>query len=382
MHVVWSRKVRNKFMDKQKFKILIVEDEEPIRELLKMELETEGFIVDVAANGEEGLKKVESFLPDLVVCDVMMPVMDGFTMQEKLSQDPRFKDIPLIFLTAKSDKKDIRFGKSIGADDYITKPFEFEDLLVSINAKLKKYYDRKQTLNTRLDEIRKSILFALPHEFKNPLSTMSGFLSLLLDKDYQKSEKEMEEFLNYIKQSSDRLYRLVMNFLKLAELEVTESDENKVKEIRSIRNLNWQAEAETIIKDLSEKFNVEVNYTLEGISNPCPFDYNTLNTILTELISNAVKFSPPERIDISVSAIATPTFFELNVRDKGRGIPKEEIEKILEPFYQYNRKYYEQQGGGLGLTIVNKIVQIFNGKLEIDSELDKGTNVKIFVPME
>lgn len=369
-------------MDKIKFKILVVEDEEPIRELLKMELETEGFIVDVAANGAEGLNKVKTFLPDLIVCDVMMPVMDGFTMQEKLSQDPRFKEIPLIFLTAKSDKKDIRFGKSIGAEDYITKPFEFDDLLVSINAKLKKYYDRKQILNARLDEIRKSILFALPHEFKNPLSTMSGFLSLLLDKDYQKSEKEMEEFLNYIKQSSDRLYRLVMNFLKLAELEVTESDENKVKEIRSIRNFNWQTETETIINDLSEKFNIKIDYTFEGITNPCPFDYNTLNTILTELISNAVKFSPPERIEISVLAIGNITFFELTVSDKGRGIPKEELEKILEPFYQYNRKFYEQQGGGLGLTIVNKIVQIFNGKLQIESELDKGTTVKIFIPME
>lgn len=369
-------------MDKIKFKILIVEDEEPIRELLRMELETEGFIVDVAANGAEGIDKVKSFRPDLIVCDVMMPVMDGFTMQEKLSQDEKFKDIPLIFLTAKSDKKDIRFGKSIGAEDYITKPFELEDLLVSINAKLKKYYDRKQTLNARLDEIRKSILFAIPHEFKNPLSTMSGFLSLLIDKDYQKSEKEVEEFLSYIKQSSDRLYRLVMNFLKLAELEITESDENKVKELRTIRNFNWQTEVETIIKDLSEKFNCKIHYTLEGVSNPSPFDYNTINTILTELLSNSVKFSPPDRIDITVFAKADPSYFELKVEDKGRGIPEAEIERILEPFYQYNRKFYEQQGGGLGLTIVNKIVHIFNGKLEIESQLEQGTVVKIFVPLE
>lgn len=369
-------------MNNPKFKILVVEDEEPIRELLKMELETEGFIVDVAANGAEGLEKVKSFRPDLIVCDVMMPVMDGFTMQEKLSQDDKFKDIPLIFLTAKSDKKDIRFGKSIGAEDYITKPFEFEDLLVSINAKLKKYYERKQTLNARLDEIRKSILYALPHEFKNPLSTMNGFLSLLLDKNYEKSEKEVEEFLTYVKQSSDRLYRLVMNFLKLAELEITESDENKVKELRSIRNINWQTETETIIKDLSEKFGHKLNYTFEGISHPCPFDYNTLNTILTELISNAIKFSPPERVDVNVVARANPYFFELIVEDKGRGIPQEEVEKILEPFYQYNRKYFEQQGGGLGLTIVNKLVQIFNGKLEISSEIDKGTKVRILVQFE
>ncbi len=368
-------------MELTKYKILIVEDEEPIRELLRMELEQEGFIVDVAANGQEGLDKVKEFSPDLIVCDVMMPVMDGFTMQEKLNQDENYRDIPLIFLTAKSDKKDIRFGKSIGAEDYLTKPFEFEDLLVSINAKLKKYSDRKRRLNARLDEIRKSILYALPHEFKNPLSTMSGFLSLLLDKDYQVSESEREEFLKYVKQSSDRLHRLVLNFLKLAELEITESDENKLKEIRSLRNPNWATEVETILNDLMNYHNTKINYQIEGFENPAPLDYNSLNTILFELISNAVKFSPKDRLEITVNALATPYYFELKVQDKGIGIPKEEIPKILEAFYQYNRKFYEQQGGGLGLTVVNKLVQIFNGKLEIESEVHKGTTVKISIEM-
>lgn len=364
------------------YKILIIEDEEPIRELLKMELENEGFIVEVAANGAEGLDKARTFCPDLIVSDVMMPVMDGFTLQEKLSRDEKLKDIPVIFLTAKSDKKDIRFGKSLGVEDYITKPFEFEDLLVSINAKLKKYLDRKQTLNTRLDEIRKSILYAIPHEFKNPLSTMNGFLSLLLDKNYEKTDKEVDEFLAYIKQSSDRLYRLVMNFLKLAELEITASDENKIKQIRAIRNPNWRIEFDAIISDLNQKFDKKINYTLDGIYNPAPFDYNSLYTIINELISNAIKFSPQDRIDVSVKIKATSTFFELIVEDKGNGIPEEEIEKILEPFYQYNRKYYEQQGGGLGLTIVKNLVDIFGGKLKIESKINEGTKVIILVTLE
>lgn len=368
-------------MENQQYKILVVEDEEPIKELLKMELETEGFIVDVAANGAEGLQKVKTFRPDLIVSDVMMPVMDGFTMQEKLSQDENFKDIPLIFLTAKSDKKDIRFGKSIGAEDYLTKPFEFEDLLVSIHAKLKKYEDRKKILNARLDEIRKSILYALPHEFKNPLSTMSGFLSLLLDKNYEKSEQEMEEFLTYIKQSSDRLYRLVMNFLKLAELEIIESDENKLKELRSIRNENWYLELENIINDLGTKFNAKINFSADGANYPCPIDYSLLSKILEELISNAVKFSPPDRLEVNVTAVCSPLSFELTVQDKGNGLPEEEISKIVEPFYQYNRKYYEQQGGGLGLTVVNKIVTLLNGKLDITSRVNEGTTVKVTIPL-
>lgn len=131
-------------MVQEKHKILIFEDEAPIRELLKMELENEVFIVEVSENGLEALEKIKRFLPDLTVSDVMMPVMDRFTLQEKLSEVPIYKEIPLIFLTTKSDKKDIWFGKSLGAEDYITKPFEFEDLRVPIHAKLKKYTERKE----------------------------------------------------------------------------------------------------------------------------------------------------------------------------------------------------------------------------------------------
>lgn len=142
-------------------------------------------------------------------------------------------------------------------------------------------------LNEKLDEIRKSILYALPHEFKNPLSTINGFLSLLLDKNYQKTDKEIEEFLTYIKSSSDRLYRLVMNFLKLAELEITETDDNKINQLRTTKNFNWTIEFKTTISDLETKFNVPIICEPNGESNSIPFDYNTLNTILTELISNA-----------------------------------------------------------------------------------------------
>ncbi len=360
-----------------KCKILLVEDEDNLRTLLLMELEQENFIVEEAANGEEGLKKAKTFMPDLIVCDVMMPVMDGFTMQEKLNEDEKLRDIPLIFLTAKSDKKDIRYGKSIGAEDYITKPFEFEDLLVSIKAKLKKSIERKERVKSRLDEIRKSILYAIPHEFKNPLSTLEGFLSLLLDKNYEASEKEKDEFLTYIKKSSDRLHHLVMKFLKLAELEVIEIDEKKLEALRKTRNINWHIEVNTIIEDLSEKFNVTIHSNLVGVDYPCPLDYNSLNTIILELINNAYKFSPPDRIDISFSAKATEKNFEITVEDKGIGLPKEAIDRVIEPFYQYNREHFEQQGSGLGLAIVNKIVTIYKGSIKIDSELNKGTRITL-----
>ncbi|MCX8011262.1 MAG: response regulator [Ignavibacteria bacterium] len=362
-------------------KILVVEDEELIRDLLKAELTHEGFEVITAENGKDALEKVYDEPPDLIVCDVMMPVMDGFTFQEKLIQDELLKEIPLIFLTAKSDKTDIRFGKSLGAEDYLTKPFEFEDLLVSIRSRLKKSFDRKKYLNQKLDDIRRSILYALPHEFKNPLSTLSGFVSLLQDKDYKKTEEETQEFLSYIQASSDRLNRLVTNFIKLAELEVIHSDDERVKKLRNYQNQNWSTELITFVSDFAHRNNLEIKTEVEGDDKPINFDYNAIQMILSELLSNSIKFSNPENISISVRAYFEDYNFCLSVKDNGKGIEEDALNQITEMFYQHNRKFQEQQGGGLGLTIVNKIVQIYSGKMKIKSKPNKGTEIFIKVPI-
>lgn len=362
-------------------KILVIEDEEPIRLLLKAELENEGFKVETAENGQVALNKVKKNPPDLIVCDVMMPVMDGFTFQEKLNQQESLRDIPLIFLTAKSDKADIRFGKSLGAEDYLTKPFEFDDLIVSVTAKLKKSIERKNFLNSRLDDIRKSILYAIPHEFKNPLSTLSGFVSLLQDKEYKKTEQETDEFLKYIQSSSDRLNRLVNNFLKLAELEILNSNEEKVTTLRANKNYNWQNEFSTLTSDFSTNNKIKIDYQTEGSEFPICFDYNALQMILDELLSNSIKFSDSENVSISVSAKAKDHSFELIIKDTGKGIEEDALKYLTEIFYQHNRRFHEQQGGGLGLTIVNKIVEIYNGKMEIDSKVGIGTEVRIYIPL-
>jgi len=361
--------------------ILIIEDEEPLRLLLKAELEHEGFKIETAENGETALRLIQKNAPDLIVCDVMMPVMDGFTFQEKISQTENFKDIPLIFLTAKSDKVDIRFGKSLGADDYITKPFDFEDLKVSINAKLKKASNRKQYLNNRLDDIRKSILYSIPHEFKNPLSTLSGFVSLLQDKDYIGREEERQEFLKYIQSSSDRLNRLVTNFLRLAELEILASNEEKVSQLKQNKNVNWLTEFSSFVHDFSSVHKVDVKCDLVGEEFPITPDYNALNMVLSELLLNALNFSSTGNINITVKAVATDHLFEMSVKDSGKGIEDYALKNLTDIFYQHNRQFQEQQGGGLGLTIVNRIVQIYDGKMEIESEVANGTEVKIFIPL-
>lgn len=361
--------------------ILLVDDDEPLRSFLKGELEQQGYVVDDAPNGRVALLKVFENPPDLIICDIMMPEMDGFEFQEKLSESPELRNIPFIFLSVLADKENIRQAKIAGADDYVIKPFELEDLLIAIESKLKKAIDRQELLNYKLDEIRKSILYALPHEFRNPLSTLNGFISLLLDKDFEKTKEEEEEFLNYVRSSGERLNHLVTNFMKLAELEIIATNREQVKKLRQNRNFKWALELSNFINDFTISQNIKVNSVIEGADFPVSLDLEAIQNILHELLSNVKKFTKTEPIIAELKASAKSKEFILIVKDYGIGIEEEALKHLTETFYQHNRKFNEQQGGGLGLAIVNKIVSIYGGNLNIISKPNEGTEVYINIPL-
>lgn len=149
--------------------ILVIEDEAWIRESAIELLEAEGFEAIEATNGLEGLHKAQELLPDLIVCDVMMPEMDGYALLEKLQENEKTASIPFIFLTAKVDKKDMRQGMDLGADDYLTKPFSRAELLFSISARLKK----KQKSESERNRLKVKFLRSLQDGLSNRLSNIS-----------------------------------------------------------------------------------------------------------------------------------------------------------------------------------------------------------------
>jgi two-component system alkaline phosphatase synthesis response regulator PhoP len=118
--------------------ILVVDDEEPIQELLRFNLEKEGYLVCVAKDGQEALKHVKNDQPDLIVLDLMLPGMDGLEVCRKLRSNPKFQQIPIIMLTAKGEEIDKVLGLELGADDYMTKPFSPRELLARIKARLRR----------------------------------------------------------------------------------------------------------------------------------------------------------------------------------------------------------------------------------------------------
>ena len=167
-------------------KILIIEDNDDIRENLAEILELAGYEAHTAENGKKGVEKAEQIVPDLILCDVMMPVLDGYGVLSIVNKKPVLADIPFVFLTAKAEKTDFRYGMNLGADDYITKPFETNELLSVIEMRL-----------VKSDKIKKSFDHSghgnrdLNH-FINETKAIEALKTLTIDREVRSFLKKTE----------------------------------------------------------------------------------------------------------------------------------------------------------------------------------------------
>ena len=343
-------------------KLLVVEDTQDVREEICDILKMEDYEVLNAENGLEAMKIAKSELPDLIVSDIMMPIVDGYQFFKELKKFPSTENIPIIFLSAKADNEDIRYGMNLGADDYLTKPLSPENLIISVKNKLQK----AEKYNEKLEELRKNISNFLPHELKTPLNGILGFSEYLKNSISDISREEMEEIVNYIYDGGIRLQRFVENYAAFADLNVLISDKYAIDKIRKTpfieTNEIIEKEAKKHIKNEYRENDLELNIEDESIR----IEEYHLKKIINELLDNAIKFSIPGN-KIKISAITKKNKYIFKVYNKGRGITEEQIANIG-GFMQFDRKEYEQQGLGLGLAIVQLIAKVYDAKMEVKSE--------------
>ena len=189
--------------------ILIIEDEQEIRDNLVDLLEAAEYDTLVASDGTDGLEKARNHLPDLILCDVMMPHVDGFDVVESVRSHEALSATPFIFLTAKSTGQDLRRGMTTGADDYLTKPFKATELFAAIESRMERFDRLQDNQEQRLAKLHQSISKVIPHELRTPLVAIEGFTSLLLD-DWDDLDDEMaQEMLRDVLGATKRLKRLV-----------------------------------------------------------------------------------------------------------------------------------------------------------------------------
>ncbi|MBK9580144.1 MAG: response regulator [Fibrobacterota bacterium] len=201
-------------------RILVIEDESSIRENIREMLEAEGFEITEAADGTEGVRKSVEHAPDLVVCDVNMPGMDGFQVLASLRASTDTLHVPFLFLTARADRTSLRRGMELGAEDYLTKPFSRQELLAAVGTRLSRSESLAATYRNQLGALRNTLARALPHELLTPLNGILGLSGILVEEYETVRRGEMLDIARGISHSGEALHRLVHRFLAYAELEM------------------------------------------------------------------------------------------------------------------------------------------------------------------
>ncbi len=368
-----------------KGKVLVVEDDVYLLEGIRDILELAGYEVVTANSGKEGLNVLrhDGKLPDLIVSDIMMPEMDGYELLNAIRSDNNWLEIPFIFLTAKGERADKNLGKELGADDYVPKPFEPNDLLVAVSAKLRRAHQLKQRQDQMVLSIKRSILTILYHEFNTPLTYVIAYNDMLKQGPEALTADILRQYLAGVDAGATRLRHLVEDFILLVELETGESQESFILHRRPMQNYD------RILAPLIDEYKPEISaqqQTLQIEIDPTTPPIVAYEAYLVKavrcLLDNAMKFaSAGNNITLRVGPLPHDhqiVCFE--VTDQGRGIAEEHLERIFEPFYQIDREAFEDQGSGAGLALVQRITKLHGGEVRVESTFGEGSTFSLLFP--
>lgn len=359
--------------------ILIIEDEADIRRDLVRALSLSGYSMLEAENGRTGIAKAISNHPDLIISDIMMPELDGYAVLEELQKSPATNTIPFIFLSAKSARNDIRGGMNLGADDYITKPFDIEELIEAVERRLKKVNLVESKFNSKFEALSDNLRRAMPHEIRTPLNIILG-LSEFLRKNYDyTTHKDAMEMLLNINDAGKRLQRLFENYLFYANLEVNAANQTEIELMRTKTTSLVEYTIKDVIMYMAGNAGRSNDIVLDLEDGAIAISEMYFVKMIEEITDNAFKFS--ERgTEVKILTNKWKGFFNVFVTDNGRGMSKDQI-KNIGAYVQFERRIFEQQGSGLGLTIVRRLVELHNGHFEVESQPGIFTTVKISLPI-
>jgi signal transduction histidine kinase len=349
---------------KRKQTILFVDDNPKNLGILGTVLAESEHSLYFAKNGTLALDIAKNKHPDLILLDIMMPDMDGFEVCRRLKQDPLLAEIPIIFLTAKTEKDDVIAGLELGAVDYVTKPFNKKELLTRVNTHLE--------LQAAKEELRESLatknqLFSIiGHDLGNILYGLQGFAEILMDKETQSDVKERETNLQMLKQGATEGYDLLTNLLNWSRSQTGRLQANPTTLILQdlvSRNIRLQF-------DKAEHKEIDIIALIDEDITVFA-DENMLNTVLRNLISNALKFTQKSGT-IRITA-KQDNKVEISVTDTGIGIKPENIDKLFQTNIANTYGTAGEKGNGLGLVLCKELVEKCAGTIAVESEVGKGS---------
>lgn len=362
-------------------KILVVEDSSSLRKDILEMLGFEGFDAVGAEDGLIGVRRAREFKPDLIICDIMMPEMDGYQVLEELRKDSATAMIPFIFLTARTDRTDMRMGMELGADDFLTKPFHATELLSTVRTRLRKSEVMTKVAEERMEKLRDNIMMALPHELRTPLNVILGFSDLLMTDCEMMDVERIAEMSQHINLSALRLYRLIENFLVYTHTEMMIRDSQQREHLRSNYMVYPKTTIEHIVMGKAQQLERrhDLRQDVEDVE-AIGIGEDYMRKIIEELIDNAFKFSS-SGTPVLVSTTVEGNSYVLSVTNQGRGLTPQQIE-LVGAYMQFERRIHEQQGAGLGLIICKRLAELHGGELSIESVPGDTTTIRVWLPLK
>lgn len=368
-------------------KILIIEDETILRDEMVEWLILENYEAIGAVDGVEGIQTAFHYVPDLIVCDITMPHMNGYEVLLELRANPLTMNVPFIFVTARASHDDIRQGMSLGADDYITKPFTRMELLQAIESRLEKKLVQQQMHQVEVEEwqeafeqereqrhLKAKLVAMFSHDFRNLLATIMSSNNLLRDYlDRMDVERRLTHF-NQIEASVSQLLQMLDDMLIVSQMETGHLDFRP-------ENLNVSEFLQQIVKEFQIIHGKTRSLTFQSQFNDAVLaDPRLMRQIAANLISNAIKYSP-QGSEVQICLGHQNGLVVLTVQDNGIGVPAEEQPFLFQAF-QRASNVKSVPGTGLGLAIVKQAVDLHSGTVELKSTIDVGTTITVKIPIQ
>ena len=351
-------------------RILVVDDDEIIRKLLRRVLERSGFVVDEADSGEGALECILANEPDLILLDVVMDGIDGFITCRKIKAMPSLAEVPVVFVTGRSDTGSIVEGLDAGGCDYITKPINRHEALARIRNHLKmRVLMRFQ--NEFIDGLKKAnlaknrIIGVASHDLRNPLASIRGLTEFLAESG--PLNEEQKEIAETIQTTSSSMLHLVDELL---DLSVIESGEEH-SEMEPCQVFEILSSSLNIYQFTANKKSIKLELDDRGIPESLMLDKTQFRRLMDNFLSNAVKYSPFGSF-VRVVVEQVNTILTIAVEDEGPGIPEDEMHKLFTDFGKTSvQPTGNETSTGLGLAICKKIAESHQGKVYAENRADR-----------
>jgi signal transduction histidine kinase len=345
---------------------LIVDDHPGNVEILE-DILGDDYPLATASSGEEALLQAQSFRPALILLDIMMPGIDGYDTCRQLRTMPALQHTKIVMVSAKAMASERIKGYAVGADDYIIKPFDLEELRAKVRV-----YLRLKTME-ELHQLKSDVLMLLSHETATPLNGILGLLDLVQDTPDMDPDERFE-LLEMVRQSATRLHTLYTKSLTLGALRSGQ----RLLDTASVDI--WELAEDAIAVMTPQAAAKEVELALSGTeATPTQLDSQLIHDVIVALLANAIRVSPsPGRVEVRVWQDSEHLY--VSVSDQGPGIDPTFLPYVFEPFAQPDLCHHSS-GQGLSLAIAHAVLEAHSGTIGVESESGQGARFTFRLPV-